>query len=230
MLCLLVVRRLSLSFISQGGVFAASGRSSTLSPHQEYLRALSADSDAVLLERYRQGDEEAAAKLYYRYAGRLRALARSQCPADLAARLDADDIVQTAFSSFFRRVAAGEYRSPGEDVWKLLVLITLHKARSLGGYHRARKRDVRVTDRGSGLLARAALRRQEEQSIADLRLLLEDVLERLPDQHRRVAQLRLQGFEVNEIVQQVGLSKRSVERVLQELRRDLREQLEDCDA
>jgi RNA polymerase sigma-70 factor (ECF subfamily) len=180
-----------------------------------------------LLDRYRQGDEEAAALLYHRYAARLRAVARAQCSADLAARVDADDIMQAAFSSFFRRAAAGDYRAAGQDVWKLLVLITVHKARSLGGYHRARKRDVRATDRGSGLLARAALRQQGDQALADLRLLVAEVLERLPAQHRQAAQLRLQGFEVAEIAGHVGLSKRSVERVLQDLRQDLRDRLDE---
>jgi RNA polymerase sigma factor (sigma-70 family) len=198
-----------------------------LQPHFETVRTASpADSDAVLLERYRQGDEEAAATLYRRYAWRLRAVARARCPADLAVRVDPDDIVQAAFSAFFQRAAAGGYRGAGEDVWKLLVVITLHKARSAGGYHRAQKRDVRATDRGSGLLARAALRQQCEQSVTDLRLLVAEVLERLPPQHRNVARLRLEGFEVSEIAERVGLSKRSVERVLQDLRRDLRAQLD----
>jgi RNA polymerase sigma-70 factor (ECF subfamily) len=201
------------------------GRRLAVQPHHEQLRVSVTDSDAALVERYRQGDEEAAALLYYRYAGRLRAVARSQCPADLTVRVDAEDIVQTAFSSFFRRIAEGKYRSSGEGVWKLLVLITLHKARSVGGYHRARKRDVRATDRGSGLLARAALHGYDEQAATDLRLLLADVLERLPELQRRVAELRLQGFEVNEIVEQLGLSKRSVERALQGLRRHLQHHL-----
>ena len=194
-------------------------------PYHDHVASPPTDSDAALLGRYRQGDEDAAAVLYRRYAARLRAVARAQCPADLAARVDADDIVQTAFASFFRRAAAGEYAAAGEDVWKLLVVITLHKARSAGGYHRARKRDVRATDRGSGLLARAALRQQAEQALTDLQLLVSEVLERLPAQHRQIAQLRLQGFEVAEIAEQVRLSKRSVERVLQDLRRDLRARL-----
>jgi len=40
---------------------------------------------------------------------------------------------------------------PGEDLWKLLLVIALNKIRARGTFHRAAKRDVRRTRRIDGL-------------------------------------------------------------------------------
>src|SRR5574341_751939 len=64
-------------------------------------------SDRSLLRRFRRGEEDAATLLYLRYADRLRALTVAQCSPDLAQRVDADDIVQSVFRTFFRRAAQG---------------------------------------------------------------------------------------------------------------------------
>src|SRR5262245_10642032 len=103
-------------------------------------------SDQELLQRFRQGDEQAAAELYARYAHRLRALVKARCSSDLARRIDPDDIVQSVFRRFFQRVSQGDYDVPaGEELWGLLLVIALNKLRTEETYHRAGKRDVRLT-------------------------------------------------------------------------------------
>ena len=57
-------------------------------------------TDQELLERFRAGDGEAANRIYLKYAGRLRALARSRFSANLARRIDVDDIIQSVFRLF----------------------------------------------------------------------------------------------------------------------------------
>ena len=59
-------------------------------------------SDRALIQQFQQGSQEAATELYLRYANRVRALAQAKCSAELAARLDADDIVQSVFRCFFQ--------------------------------------------------------------------------------------------------------------------------------
>src|SRR5689334_5237032 len=87
-----------------------------------------APSDHDLLARYRAGNPEAAELLYRRYADRLTALARKRNLAELAPRVDSDDIVQSAFGSFFRGAQKGAYDvPPGEEIWCLLAAITLNK-------------------------------------------------------------------------------------------------------
>src|SRR5919199_4965788 len=76
-------------------------------------------SDRRLLERFQQGDREAAALLYARYAERLRALTPRKNSSALACRLDPDDIVQSVFRNFFHAAREGGYDiPPGEDLWK----------------------------------------------------------------------------------------------------------------
>jgi RNA polymerase sigma-70 factor (ECF subfamily) len=175
-------------------------------------------SDRVLLERFRRGHHDAATQLYLRYAGRLRALARSKCGRDLAHLVDADDIVQAVFGSFFRRARLGQYDVPdGEELWKLLLVLALNKIRAVGAFHRAAKRDVRLTRGGEGAILGAQVL-PDDTPLRFLRLAIADALERLPGPHREMIQLRLQGHEVAEIADQMGRSKRSIERALQEAR------------
>ena len=105
-------------------------------------------TDRSLMRRFRAGSEEAAAELYVRYAKRLRALARARCAPELAARIDADDIVQSVFRSFFQAARKGYYDVPaGEELWRILLVIALNKIRDARAFHTAAKRDVRLTAR-----------------------------------------------------------------------------------
>jgi DNA-directed RNA polymerase specialized sigma24 family protein len=96
-------------------------------------------SSAELLDRYERGDSAAADQLFARYADRLLALARSRLSAKLARRIDADDVVQSTYRSFFARARDGQFTAdePG-DLWRLLATIALHKVRRQARRHRAR--------------------------------------------------------------------------------------------
>ena len=186
-------------------------------------------SDRSLLRRYRLGSQDAATQLYLRYAQRLAALARVECGPDLTPRMDVEDIVQSVFGSFFRGASRGDYDVPaGEELWKLFLVIALNKIRAKGAYHRAAKRDVRLTAGGQGLerLAEEPPTEQDEMAYAVLRLTIEEALQALPEQYRRILALRVEGHEVEEIARQAGRSKRTVERILQECRKRLADLLE----
>jgi RNA polymerase sigma-70 factor (ECF subfamily) len=177
-------------------------------------------TDHSLIQRVRLGQKDAADQLYQRYAYRLRELARAQCSSDLAKREEVEDIVQSVFGSFFRGANQGYYDVPaGEELWKLFLVIALNKIRAKANYYHAAKRDVRRTLSGgwfeNSLEQVAAVDGSAE---AVLHLTVEETLEGLPPKHREVLRLRVEGFEVKDIAQQVGCSKRTVERLLQEAR------------
>jgi RNA polymerase sigma-70 factor (ECF subfamily) len=184
-------------------------------------------SDRSLLGRLRHGSEDAATQLYLRYAQRLRALARAKTGADLAPRLDEDDLVQSIFGSFFRGASQGYYDVPaGEELWKLFLVIALNKIRAKGAYHRAAKRDVRATTPGDWQDTDAEPEaRQDDGAYAFLHLVVDELLLTLPPPQRRMIELRIEGHDVAEIAEQTGRSKRSVERVLQDFRKKLSDQL-----
>lgn len=180
-------------------------------------------SDGSLLRRYRDGCQDAATLLYLRYAKRLRALARAQCSPDLARRVEVDDLVQSIFRSFFRGAQQGYYEVPaGDELWKLFLVIALNKIRARGAYHRAAKRDVRLTRGGEALDRSLESLHHDEAACAFLQVTMDEALGQLPEAHRRVVQLRIEGHEVASIAERIGRSKRTVERLLQEARKRLR--------
>ncbi|MBI3468610.1 MAG: hypothetical protein HY000_36880, partial [Planctomycetes bacterium] len=98
-----------------------------------------------LLRRYAHGDERAAEEIFQRYVSRLVRLARSRLSTKLAARLDAEDVVMSAYRSFFVRARRGQFTwERSGDLWRLLVEITLHKLYRQVDRHRAARRSVDV--------------------------------------------------------------------------------------
>ena len=178
-------------------------------------------SDTSLLVRFQAGEDDAATALYTRYAERLMTLAHRNAGDDLSARVDAEDIVQSVFRTFFRRVSDGHYLIPeGEELWKLLLVIALNKVRMIAEHHRAAKRDISQT---------RSIGQQEFANRADatevLRMTIDDILVTLPEPHQQVVHARIDGYEIAEIAQRVALSRRSVERILQSFRKRLRTSL-----
>jgi RNA polymerase sigma-70 factor (ECF subfamily) len=180
-------------------------------------------SDRSLLRRVQRGQADASTALFLRYAKRLHSIATSQSSEELARRIDPEDIVQSVFRTFFRRAAEGHYTVPdGEEIWKLLLVIALNKVRAAGAFHRAAKRDVRLTSGGPSFdRALETESAPDEAALTTLKMVIADLLEGLPETHRRAIELRIEGYEVNEIADHVVRSKRSVERVLQDFRNRL---------
>jgi RNA polymerase sigma-70 factor (ECF subfamily) len=181
-------------------------------------------TDRELLERFQQGDREAAGQLYARYAGRLRSLTRRKSSAALACRLDPDDIVQSVFRNFFHAAREGGYEvPPGEDLWKLLLVIALNKIRARGTFHRAAKRDVRRTRRieGQDPYTLSKENRHSGMTAAFLKLAADEALGQLPPLQRQIVDLRMEGYQVHEIAKLTGRSLRTVERTLQHCRQQL---------
>ncbi|MDY3551174.1 sigma-70 family RNA polymerase sigma factor [Gemmata sp. JC717] len=177
-----------------------------------------AGTDATLLHRYRTGDETAATDIYVRYAQRLRALAGQYCTPNYAGRFDADDVIQSVFRAFFHGARHRDYDVPPEgELWGLLMVLALNKIRALVGRHQADKRAVRHTASVSDLDSHAALA-ADDSAAAFLRLVMDEQVEALPESNRTIIRLRTEGYEVGEIAQVTGRSRRTVERVLQDFR------------
>lgn len=174
---------------------------------------------ADLLELLRGGNAAAAEAVFERYAERLTRLARVRLSARLAVRVDAEDIVQSAWRSFFVAARAGRFRvEQGGDLWRLLVEVTLHKLYRQAAHHHAQRRSLRREAAGNeALLAAAADPTPEEAAAAADEL--EALLEQLPERNRQALALRLQGCEHAEIAAQLGCTERTVRRMLSEARR-----------
>src|SRR5262245_24535885 len=68
------------------------------------------DSFAAWMQRLRAGEDDAAREVFERFARRLVLLARARFDKQLAHRVDPEDVVQSAFKSFFIRQREGNFQ------------------------------------------------------------------------------------------------------------------------
>ena len=99
-------------------------------------------SDQLLVGRAHDGNQDASTQLYLRYAGRVTALVKRRCSSELARCAGVEDIVQSVFGSFFQRTGQGHYDFTDCDgMWRMLLVISINRIRTLATYHYAAKRD-----------------------------------------------------------------------------------------
>jgi len=179
--------------------------------------------DRLLVDLCRQGDQKAASDLFNHYVNRLLPLARLRLSQRLASRVDPEDIVQSVFRTFFKRLKAGEFEiQEHDDLCKLLVRITVHKTLRQVAFHRAGKRDFGMeTAQGDGsrdqlvdLLGREP---GPEVTVAFLNQ-LEHFLNRLRPMEREILELRMQGCSNEEIATKLGIYDRKIRRVIERVR------------
>jgi RNA polymerase sigma factor (sigma-70 family) len=176
-----------------------------------------------LFHRLSAGDEDAAQEVFQQYLERLTALARSRLSARLRSRIDPDDIVMSAYRSFFLRARRGEFRlAPGNDLWHLLVEITLHKLYRQAAYHAAQRRSYRREIVNSEESPAARSREASPEMAAAVADELAAVMRDLTPDVRRILELRLQGCQIEEIAQSEGKSERTVRRWLDDAKNALR--------
>jgi RNA polymerase sigma-70 factor (ECF subfamily) len=185
------------------------------------------DSFPDWMDRLRARDGDAAREIFERFAARLVALARNQLSARLRNRVDPEDIVQSAYKSFFRRQDAGALEIVNwKSLWGLLTIITLRKVADRAAYHRAARRDAgREVAAPSGddgaIWFEAPGREPTPLEATMLQETVERLLAGLTDQERPVIELSLQGYTTQEISQQLGQPERTVRRVRERIRHRL---------
>lgn len=186
---------------------------------------MSEHGDKTLAEQCELGNEQAFEQVFARYSERLIRIARSRISERLSARIEAEDVVQSVFRSFFGRIREHRFTFNEEsDLWRLLVSITLNKLRNKVDWHTAAKRDVAMEQRmnaGSSSMPSAFDLDGETPSPEAVVMfidLLENFMSQLRDTDRRVLELRLQGLTQEEIASEVGCTERTVRRILERIR------------
>jgi RNA polymerase sigma-70 factor (ECF subfamily) len=181
------------------------------------------DDDRVLVDRYKAGSDTAAQELFDKYCERLLGLARRRIGQRLNSRLDPEDVLQSAFRTFFIHAKNDEFTFQNEDdLFKLLVRITVHKTLRQIAFHRAAKRnpgqEMGNSDSAHEQLMQAT--NNEPTPEAELALIehIEGLMQRLSPFERQVLELKLQGHSSAEIAEQLGSYERKIRRALEHVR------------
>jgi RNA polymerase sigma-70 factor (ECF subfamily) len=177
--------------------------------------------------------DEAARIIWERFSPRLKILVRRHLDNRILRREDEQDILQNMFASFYQGQAMGQ-KAPAsrEELWKLLVRITMCKVVNTAHRHTADRRDVR-RERGDAPCARddgrfprsmldhvdrAQPTPQERSVVVDE---VQRLLNQLPDDLRQIVVWKLEGFTNLEISRLIGRTVRSVEMKLNLIRKRL---------
>jgi DNA-directed RNA polymerase specialized sigma24 family protein len=178
------------------------------------------------------GLRESAARLVWgRYFQELLVLARNHLSARIRCREDEEDVLQSMYKSFCIRQRRGDFDLANRDqLWNLLVHITLQKARNTANRHHQAKRDIRreeteptreqAEEDATGAIldqidsdgptpAEAALLNEALET--RFRLLIDPGL-------RQIAMWKLEGYTNNEVAGKLKCTLRTVERKLERIR------------
>jgi len=179
------------------------------------------DSFANFLARLQSQDDGAAQELFERFAHQLICLAHRHISAGLRHKVDPEDVVQSAYKSFFLRYGAGKVDLVNwKSLWGLLTLITVRKCAERAAYHRAERRDTaREVSLQSGNDATPWLdplgREPTPLEAAVLSETVEQLLDSLDEEERPILEMSLQGYTTREISERLGRAERTV-RLLRE--------------
>jgi DNA-directed RNA polymerase specialized sigma24 family protein len=181
-----------------------------------------------LLHRLRQGDQVAAQRLWETYFRQLAGLARTKLAGRNPLVGDEEDVALSAFKSFCRGVERGRFPdlADRDDLWNLLVTITLHKVLHLvrdesrvkrGGTRRRNSSSADGCD--SDLLQQLVGAEPTPELAAQVAEETKRLLGRLPNQELvELALLKMEGHTNAEIAKRWNKAERTVERKLRLIR------------
>jgi DNA-directed RNA polymerase specialized sigma24 family protein len=184
------------------------------------------------IEQLKAGDQTAAAHVWNHFYARLIGLVCRKLRGSPRRAVDEEDVVLSAFDTFFRRARDGQFPrlSDRDDLWHLLVKITERKALNQLRFQMRQKRgggkirgesvflDVSATTGAPGLDQVVGA----EPTPAFAAVVAEDfrrLLDLLADEElREIALLKLEGHTNGQIAAKTGRSVPSVERRLKLIR------------
>lgn len=192
-------------------------------------------SVTIYLERLRSTDcrerDEAARIIWERFSARLLGLVRRHLDNRIRRREDEHDVLQSAYATFCKSQSSGKTSPASRDeLWKLLVRITMCTVVNTAHRHLAARRDVRRelaeghdSPTTGALFPRKMLDQidRSQPSHEEKIVVLEEIerlLQGLSADLRTIVIWKLEGFTNAEIAAMIGRTVRSVELKMQVIR------------
>jgi DNA-directed RNA polymerase specialized sigma24 family protein len=188
------------------------------------------------LRLLREGDSEAARQLWQRYYPLLVARAHAALGNRSLRTADEEDVVQSAFKSFYRGLQQGRFPdlADHDGLWGLLVVLTARKAARLARAEGAQKRgggqvraeaDLPLGEEDEGALEQVVGQEPTPEFAAQMAEEYRRLLGRLDsDELSSIAVWKMEGHTVEEIAEKLGVAPGTVTRKLNIIRRLWREE------
>ena len=188
-----------------------------------------------LLDGLKDGDQDACRIFWEHYGPLLEGVAQNQISQRLQRRVGADDVVQSACRTFFRRMSSGQFELPdSESLWRLMCTITVTKARRAARDQTRQKRGMNQEQYLDATDAEGASKHAQIESsgetphdaieVADQ---LETLLGRLSEEECNVLDLKLQQMTNDEIAEKIGCSERTVRRLVKKIQSQWTQMIDD---
>lgn len=164
------------------------------------------------VERAKQGDHEAFARLFEKYRSRLAVLVHYKLGPSLRRDADVDDVLQEAFLRAYRSIDGFDYRAPGSFMSWLARMAEHVIAEAARAQKRPKRAGEHVPFRSESNPAGP----EPADSHTPSRIFTEneslgrfvDLLERLPEDYRRVILLaKVEGLTSSEVAERMERSK-----------------------
>ena len=171
--------------------------------------------------------DAAALRIWEHYASRLVVLVRRNLDARIRRRSGESDVLQSMYRCFCAGRLQGKSPLKSRDeLWRLLVRITMCKVRNTAKYHMAACRDYRreVGEPGSISASLIEPMNPSGPTPEEAAILEEEMLEwltRLSEEQRQLALWKLDGYTNKEIGGMISRTERAVELKLRQIREKL---------
>lgn len=192
---------------------------------------MATSSVTALIRGLKEGDTDAANDLIERYLDALKIRADQRLEDRPLARKtsDADDVVMSAFESLWRGAQAGRFTdlSNRGELWCLLLTLAYRKIEDHRRHESRQKRGGRLIvdeDVGEWSSLQGTDPTPEEVAVVDDQI--RSFLQGLPrDDYRKIVLMRLEGFSIKEIAEELSVTTRAIDRKLQNIKDSLSRRL-----
>ncbi len=186
---------------------------------------------AALAGQLQDGSNDAATLLFDRFGPWLQKAVDHKIGARLRRRIDTDDILQSAFWSFFRRTTDGQYNFEHSGaLCRMLLTIAENKIRKAADFHHRQRRDVdREQSMNHGDSPPMTDDRQWQQAAFELAETIDEIAEIVDGLEPRDAEFFRRkfflGHSSGKIAAETGWSLATVKRVLRRVTDRVRAQV-----
>ena len=179
---------------------------------------MSTGSVSQWIDQLKAGDEGAAHRLWERYFPRIAALARLKLQNAPRAASNEEDVALSAFASFCQGAQDGHFPQlfDRDNLWRLLVLLTVRKVSHLRRYEGQKKR---AAGRQDASLDQLAGREPTPDIAVEMVEQCRHLLDALDDAElESIALWKMEGYTNDEIAAHLDCAPRTVERKLRLIR------------